>query len=281
LNSIEDDTGKDTRLARLKKLEVFTAEQILERHIIQYQNKDVEGAVSLADATVILEEDKLKIYMTESYFEADKTLDELVTSLGWALGIDPIKDSLHLRMLYYVLALEDHSKIACLLDKHGIPRNLDADEDDYDWNFQDKYGEGMPNDGQIGGGLGGWGGSDSAGTGAGSFVVISSANFDHYAHLFVLGKGAGRWATAGDGSGGSSSGELPSGLGFRVILPSAETRGTGGYWEDDEGDGDDEHLQFLGELEVSPIRNSHCNWRGGALTYYHTGCGPREENSRR
>jgi hypothetical protein len=151
LNSIEDDTGKDTRLACLKKLEVFTAEQILERHTIRYQNKDVGGKVSLADATVILEEDKLEIYMTESYFEKDKTLDELVTSLGWALGIDPIKNSLHLRMLYYVLALEDHSKIACLLDKYGIPRNLDANDDDYDWNFQGKYGGG-----QTGGSLWGW-----------------------------------------------------------------------------------------------------------------------------
>lgn len=54
-----------------------------------------------------------------------------------------------------------------------------------------------------------------------------------------------------DGSDGSGSGELPSGLGFRVILPSVETHGTGGHWKDDEGDGDDEHLQFLGELEVS------------------------------
>jgi hypothetical protein len=151
LNSIEDHTSKDTSLARLKKLEVFTAEQILERHTIRYRNKDVGGEVSLADATVMLEEDKLEIYMTESYFETDRTLDDLVTSLGWALGIDPIKNSLHLRMLYYVLASEDHNKIAYLLDKNGIPENLDADDDDYDWNFRDKYGEGMPNDDQIGG----------------------------------------------------------------------------------------------------------------------------------
>jgi hypothetical protein len=249
LNSIEDHTSKDTMLARLKKLEVFTAEQILERHTIRYRNKDVGGEVSRADATVILEEDKLEIYMTESYFEIDKTLDELVTSLGWALGIDPIKNSLHLRMLYYVLALEDHNKIAHVLEKNGIPENLDADDDDYDWNFR----ESMPNDDQIGGGLGGWGESGSAGTGAGgsALLVISSTNFDRYAHLFVPDKAAGCWATAGDGSGLSSSGELPSGLGFRVIVPSAETRGTGGYWEDDEGDGDDEHLQFLGELEAS------------------------------
>jgi hypothetical protein len=277
LNSIEDDTGKDTRLARLKKLEVFTAEQILERHTIQYQNKDVGGKVSLADATVILEEDKFEIYMTESYFETDRTLDELVTSLGWALGIDPIKNSLHLRMLYYVLVLEDHSKIACLLDKHGIPRNLDADDDDYDWNFQGKYGNG-----QIGGGLWGWGGSGGAGTGAGgfAFLVISSANFDHYAPLFAMGKGAEWWVMAGDGSGGSSGGKLPSGLGFRVILPSVETRGTGGHWEDDEGDGDDEHLQFLGELEVS-LSEAVIATGEGVLTYYHTGCGPCEGNSRR
>ena len=174
-------------LARLKKLEVFTAERILERHTIRYRNKDVGGEVSSADATVISEEDKLEIYMTESYFEIDRTLDELVTSLGWAIGIDPIKNSLHLRMLHYVLALEDHNKIAHVLDKNGIPENLDADDDDYDWNFRDKYGEGMPNGDQIGGGLGGWGGSGSAGTGAGSsaLLVISSTNFDRYAHLFV------------------------------------------------------------------------------------------------
>jgi hypothetical protein len=274
LNSIEDHTSKDTRLVLLKKLEVFTAEQILERHIIRYRNRDVRGEVSRADVTVIIGEDRLEIYMTESYFETDRTLDELVTSLGWALGIDPIKNSLHLRMLYYVLALEDHNKIAYLLDKNGIPENLDADDDDYDWNFQDKYGEGMPNDDH-----GGWGGSGSAGTGAGSsaFLVISSTNFDRYAHLFVPGKGTGYWATTGDGSGGSSSGELPSGLGFRVIVPSAKTRGTGGYWE---GDGDDEHLQLLGELEVS-LSEAVIATGEGVLTYYHTGCGPCEGNSRR
>jgi hypothetical protein len=262
LNSIEDHTSKDTGLARLKKLEVFTAEQILERHIIRYRNKDVGGEVSVANATVILKEDKLEIYMTESYFETDRTLDELVTSLGWALGIDPSKNSLHLRMLCYVFLSEDHNKIAYLLDKNGIPENLDADDDDYDWNFRDKYGEGMPNDDQIGGGLGGWGGSGSAGSSA--FLVISSTNFDRYSHLFVPDKGAGCWATAGDGSGGSSSGELPSGLGFRVIMPSAETRGTGGYWEDDEGDGDDEHLQFLGELEASLSETVIATGRGSS-----------------
>lgn len=151
MNSI-DDTGKDTRLARLKKLEVFTAEQILERHTIQYQNKDVGGKVSRAGATVMLEEDKLEIYMTELYFENDRTLDWLVTSLGWALGMDPTKNSLQLHMLYYVLVLEDHSEIARLLDKYGIPKNLNADDDDYDWNFQGQYGEGMPNDGGFGAG---------------------------------------------------------------------------------------------------------------------------------
>jgi hypothetical protein len=276
LNSIEDHTSKDTRLALLKKLEVFTAEQILQRHTLRYQNKDVGGGVSLADATVILEEDKLEIYMTESYFETDRTLDELVTSLGWVLGIDPIKNSLHLRMLYYVLVLEDHNKIARLLDKHGIPKNLDADDDDYDWNFQDRYGEGVPTDDQIWGGLGGWGGP---GAGRSAFLVISSTNFDRYAHLFLPGKGAGCWATTGNGSGGSSSGNQPSGLGFRVIVPSAEACGTGGYWED-EGDGDDEHLQFLGELEAS-LSEAVITAGERVLTYCRTGCALCEGNSRR
>ncbi|KAF8849378.1 hypothetical protein BDZ45DRAFT_237480 [Acephala macrosclerotiorum] len=273
LNSIKDNTNRGPHLARLKKVEVFTAEHILERHIIPHQNNEVGGESSQADAIVIREEDKLIIYMTQSYFDTDKTLDEIVTSLGWALEMDPIKHSLQLRMLYYVLALEDYAKITYFLDKNWIPMDLDTDDDEDDWiatnvnvdDGDDNWTPRSPNvddddDGSItptrrGSELVAWEESGRTGTEAGGsgFLVISSANFDHYAHLFLMGRGAGCQVRVGDGFGASRSRGLSSGLGSQAIMPSTEASGAGRYWDAYEDDGDYEHLQFLGELEVANL----------------------------
>jgi hypothetical protein len=245
--SIDQDTDRDPTLALFKKLEVFIAEEILQQHTILYQNEHIEGKASLSNAIVLSKEDKFEIYMTESYFETDRVLDELVTNLGTALGIDRIKNSLHIHLLSYVLLLEDDAKIADLLDKNGIPRNPNADDDDYDWNG---LGEGW-RAGSGRGGSTGWG-FGRGGTGAGDFgfFVISSINFDQYGHLFAQGKGAGDWKTSGNGFGWSRSGKEPSELGFHVFLPSTGVRMPGAYWKDEEDEEDDELLQFLGELEV-------------------------------
>lgn len=238
MKSIEQDTDREPQLALYKKLEVFIVEAILQGHRILYQEEFIEGKASVSNAIVISEEDKFKIYMTESYFETDRILDELVTNLGMALGIDRIKNSLHIHLLSYVLLLEDDAKISELLDKNGIPRNPNADDDDYDWS-------------NLGGGGGGrvashgWG-SGSGGTGADGFgfFVISSANFAKHGYLFGREKGA------GNASGWQKNDKMPSELGFSVFLPSTGTGMPGSYWEDEEDEEDDEHLQFLGELEV-------------------------------
>ena len=263
MSSLEDNIAKELHLARLKDVEAFTVNKIITKHIIRYRGEDVEGEPTQADAIVISEGDRLKIYMIDSYFESDKTLDELVTSLGVALQIDELKHGLCLQMLQYVLILDDQSKISKLLDKNRIPRNVDADDDDFEQIEPAK----------------GWSGGGGIAAPNILFRIISSANFHQFAHLFSVSERNGCWVvTTDEGFDASGMGKELSEFGFRVIMPSVGPQG-GGYWDPYEGDPEDARLQFLGELEVSLSETFDSTQKEVLIFYCTTGFKPARENS--
>ncbi|CZR59369.1 uncharacterized protein PAC_09261 [Phialocephala subalpina] len=232
-------SAKPRRLAALQDIEVYLVDKIVKRNTVRYQGADVDGKLSPTDAYVERENDKLKIYVVSSYLESDKTLDELVTSLGSALEITS-KD--WLRLFQFVLGNDNEEKICTFLDKENIPRNPNAKED-YDWGTEEK----TIYSGSGGGGGGGRGSSLF-------FRVISSDNFHEFSSSFPMAGGNGVWFMPTDNSSNAAEiSEKLAALGFQVVLPGsgASRQMGGGAWGAPEEEEEDETLQFLGEHELS------------------------------
>jgi hypothetical protein len=82
------------------------------------------------------EDDVLKIYLTKSYFEAERNPVELVEKLASFCGMDDRKDSKYLLLI--VLTESNHAQIAVELDNHGIPSLLEEGDGDGDGDGNDE-----------------------------------------------------------------------------------------------------------------------------------------------
>jgi hypothetical protein len=217
-------------------LKVYLAGKIEIRCCIQDRQTLIRGESATLPAAITVDPSTggLRIYMTHSYFEDDPTLDYLLNPLSSNLGMDPRRDSLQVRMLGAILMVHDAGRITEIFDMNGIPKKGScSDDDDYDWLAEAKAGL-YSN---------AWGSLREADVLR--FQVLTPADtdsFDRSSWMKPNGKTRRKWDWPAATDGGASN------TIFSVIAPGGPAKTDFDPWEEDPDD--DEHLKYLGELEV-------------------------------
>ncbi|KAK3352230.1 hypothetical protein B0T25DRAFT_541453 [Lasiosphaeria hispida] len=216
------------------ELQIFVVDEIAVRHCIQDRGELIEGESEKPNAAVIRNSSvgALKVYMVDSYFEVDKTLDELLRPLSPYLGMDPFRNSLQVRMLGAILATGSPMQINGILEMNGIPNKRGCNDDDDGWLAEAgvsgySHAWGHPREDDVI-----------------PFRVVTPYNFRQSLHLFTESSSTDRrrnWDWPAD----VGSSDVP----FEVIAPAHCPKTDFDPWDDD--DDNDENLQYLGELEVA------------------------------
>jgi len=260
---LHDSNTTKSYVEEWSKLQVFTDEKVIVQNCIDDRGQIIKGTRTQCNAVVVQTDqgDGFHIYMTHSYFERNKALDELQRRLSWHFRMNEYQNSHQIRMLGAILVTESTLEISEILDENGIPHSgfdSDEDDDDSDW---------APGTGSNGFSYG-WnqppeGGTQQPRRGGKlregdtiQFRVVTPANWDRCLHLFAAPASTGGrrrkewdWAAADVGS---------PGVMFGVITPSDFPRADSEPWgsndndeDDDDDEDEEEHLKFLGELEVT------------------------------
>lgn len=237
LSTLYEPSDTALRMNKWLNLKVYFAGEIKISHCIQDRHTLIRGESLKHPAAITVDSTTggLRIYMTYSYIDEDRTLDDLLVPLSSHLGMDPLRDSLQVRMLGTILIVDNPMRITEILDKNGIPRKRGcSDDDDNDWLAEARAGTQSHAWGHLREG-------DVI-----RFRVVTPNNFDRSSYMFATCGPNGKtrrnweWPTAADSG---SSNAL-----FGVIAPAGSFKPNVDPWGED--DDDDEHLQYLGELEV-------------------------------
>jgi hypothetical protein len=231
-------------LTQLRNLEVYTAQKIVQRWIVNHYNAEVEGRQRPGCVVLVQEDDILKIYLTRGYLEAERYPGELVEKLASFCGMDDRKDSKYLLLI--VLTESNHARIAAELDNHGVPGFLeegDGDEDD-ELNPSGSARNGKCRAGGVGNSANDLGGARGFSTE--TITIISSQSF-----------GMGGFDEVRDDDEETLVGEddfnpaVGDGLAGNGIEIFAFRSNRSGYAQNGVNDAIDEELAFQGELQVS------------------------------
>jgi hypothetical protein len=129
--SVTDRKRRRRVLRALRNTEVLTAEKIMQRYIVQFGGRDVEGRQQPGNVVLTPQEDSLKIYLKEQYFEIERNPYELVEKLGALTGIEERKNGNWL--LGMVLTEPNPQKILDILAHYRVPMSYPEDDADAEW----------------------------------------------------------------------------------------------------------------------------------------------------
>jgi hypothetical protein len=211
-------------------MEVFTAERIVQRYLVNIDGKDVEGRQLPGNVVLSPEEESIKIYLKDQYLELEGNLCELSEKLASYTGIDDRKNGLYL--LHIVLTTSNPARISAILEHYGIPLSYPEDDGDDEWLNAPRMSVPAMFDGSL------------PQFGTESFTVISSRNLINGVNgedqeIAAMGNGANPFL---DGL----TGDSPFGPGFKIVA-APNGFGRSGM----PGDGVDDELEFIGENHVS------------------------------
>lgn len=219
----------------LQQIEVFAAERIIQRYLVNIGGQDVEGRQLPGSVVLSPEEESMKIYLKDQYLELEGNPHELSEKLGSYTGIDERKNGLYL--LHIVLTTANPASISAILDHYGIPLSYPEDDGNDEWLNAPR----MPVPAMLDGSLPQFATE--------SFTVISNRNpmfngangedqemggMENEANPFLDGL----------------MGDSPFGPGFKIVASNGFGR------RGMPGDGVDDELEFIGENHVSILQPS-------------------------
>jgi hypothetical protein len=230
-------------LRGLQNTEVFTAERIVQRYLVKFSNKEVEGRQRPGNVVLSPEEESLKIYLKDQYLELERNPCELVEKLASFTGIDERKNGNYL--LNVVLTESNPNRILAILASHGVPTSYPDDNGEEDeWLSADRVAR-MAMPGMLGEGLPHQYATEC-------LTIISSNNIRRHD-----GDGDDSDLDGLDPSSASFLDDLmsdnPFGPGFKIVAANNRLNGAAGMG----GDAMDEELEFAGENHVSTWHSLH------------------------
>lgn len=114
----------------LRNTEVFTAERIVQRYLVKFNKKEVEGRRRPGKVVLSPEDESLKIYLKEQYLEVERNPCELVEKLASFTGIDERKQGHYL--LNIVLTEPNPNRILEIFVEYSVPNSYPDDNGEED-----------------------------------------------------------------------------------------------------------------------------------------------------
>lgn len=207
-------------------MNVFTADNIIQRYLVNINGTDVEGRQIQGNVVLTPEVDCMNIYLKEGYIERGGNPYELSEKLATYTGIDERKNGLYL--LHIVLTTPNAVTISTIFEHYGIPLSYEED----DWTNNPRMAGAPKLDDNM---------SEHV---TESFTVISSCN-SRYPGSYGDDPGISGIGGDSDPFSDGLQGDQPLAPGFRVVAVPNGFR-NGGRCEDV-----DEELEFIGESFVS------------------------------
>jgi hypothetical protein len=119
-------------LRQLQNVQVYTAEKVVQRYTVKYQNMDFEGIEHPGFVVLAPDDETLKVYLKDGYFENERNPLELVEKLAAFTGIEQrLPNGIYL--LHVVLTESSRNRIIKALADNGIPEFVDTGDDDEEW----------------------------------------------------------------------------------------------------------------------------------------------------